>query len=288
MCERLQSLELKIHEKLITTINIYGPNKDELNIFEILEAYIRSNEDKNFIIGGDFNTVLHIHLDKKNGRIDTHKLCRQKLTDILETYDLTYICRDKHPFLKQYTWHSSHKPPILCRLDYFLISKSITNIVISCEHKISYKSDHSIVPLSIDSNIYNRGPGYFKLNNSLLLDGEYQQKIKDNINDIARINKDANTNTLWEIRNGTIRNETIKYASLKKKRNIQIEENHTKEIQRLEIELTSSDDPLQNERLKQEIDNKRKELETIMENKLNGYISRSKAQIIEQNEKEKY
>ena len=160
--------------------------------------------------------------------------------------------------------------------------------MISCEHKISYKSDHSIVPLSIDSNIYNRGPGYFKLNNSLLLDGEYQQKIKDNINDIARINKDANTNTLWEIKNGTIRNETIKYASLKKKRNIQIEENHTKEIQWLEIELTSSDDPLQNERLKQEIDTKRKELETIMENKLNGYISRSKAQIIEQNEKEKY
>ena len=158
--------------------------------------------------------------------------------------------------------------------------------MISCEHKISYKSDNSIVTLSIDSNIYNRGPGYFKLNNSLLLDGEYQQKIKDNINGIARINKDANPNTLWEeIIKGTIRNETIKYASLKKKRNIQIEDNNAKEIQQLEIELMSSDDPLQNERLKQEIDNKRKELETIMENKLNGYITRSKAQIIEQNEK---
>ena len=220
-----------------------------------------------------------------NGRIDTHKLCRQKLIDILETYDFTDIWRNKHPFLKQYTWHSFHKLPILCRLDYLLISKSITNIVIPCEHKISYKSDHSIVTVSIVSNIYNRGPGYFKLNNSLLLDGEYQQKIKDNISYIARIIKDANPNTLWEIIKGTIRNETIKYASLKKKRNIQIEENHTKEIQRLEIELTSSDDPLQNERLKQEIDNKRKELETIMENKLNGYITRSQAQIIEQNEK---
>ena len=216
---------------------------------------------------------------------DTHKLCRQKLIDILETYDFTGIWRDKHPFLKQYTWHSSHKPPILCRLDYFLISKSITNIVISCEHKISYTSNHSIVTLSIDSNIYNRGPGYFKLNNSLLLDNESQQKIKDNINDIARINKDANPNTLWGIIKGTIRNETIKYASLKKKRNTQIEKNQTKEIQRLEIELKSSDDPLQNERLKQEIDNKGKELETIMENKLNGYITRSKAQIIERNEK---
>ena len=69
MCGRLQSLELKIHEKPITIINIYGPNKDELNIFEILEAYIRSNEDKNFIIDGDFNTVLDIHLDKKSKKI---------------------------------------------------------------------------------------------------------------------------------------------------------------------------------------------------------------------------
>ena len=76
MCGILQSLEHKIHEKPITIINIYGPNKDELNIFEILEAYIRSNEDKTFIIGGDFNTVLDIHLDKKNRRIDIHKLCR--------------------------------------------------------------------------------------------------------------------------------------------------------------------------------------------------------------------
>ena len=103
MCGRLQPLELKIHEKPITILNIYGPNKDKLNIFEILEAYIRSNEDKKIIIGGDCNIVLDIHLHKRNGRTDTHKLCRQKLIDILETYDITDIWREKHPFLKQYT-----------------------------------------------------------------------------------------------------------------------------------------------------------------------------------------
>ena len=156
-------------------------------------------------------------MDKKNGRVDTHKFCRQKIGDIIETYDLTDIWRDKHPGLMQYTWHSSHKPPIFCRLDYFLISKNISNIVISCEDKTSYKSDHSIVTLSIDLNECKRGPGYFKLNNSLILDTEYQQQIKENINNIAIINNDANPNTLWEIIKGTIRNETIKYASAKKK-----------------------------------------------------------------------
>ena len=96
------------------------------------------------------------------------------------------------------------------------------NTVISCEYKTSYKSDHSNVKLSIDSNVYNRGPGYFKLNNSLLLDSEYQQRSKENINDIANINKNANPNTLWEIIKGTIRNETIKYATAKKKQILQI------------------------------------------------------------------
>ena len=30
---RLQALEIKIQEKLVTIINIYGPNKDEIDIF---------------------------------------------------------------------------------------------------------------------------------------------------------------------------------------------------------------------------------------------------------------
>ena len=282
---RLQALEIKIQEKLVTILNIYGPNKDEIDIFEILELYISTHEDKNFIIGGDFNTVLDIHLDKKNGKLDTHKRCRQKITNILETYDLTDIWRDKHPTLKHFTWHSSHKPPIFCRLDYFLISKNIANTVVSCEHNFSYKSDHSIVKLTIDTNSYERGPGYFKLNNSLILDNEYQQTIKESIKEIATINKNANPNTLWEIIKGTVRNETIKYASLKKKENLKNEIKYTKDIEQLERELSNADDSELHDRIKSNLDSKRNELNKILENRLNGYITRSKAQIIEQNEK---
>ena len=282
---RLQALEIKIQEKFVTILNIYGPNKDEIDIFEILELYISTHEDKNFIIGGDFNTVLDIHLDKKNGKLDTHKRCRQKITNILETYDLTDIWRDKHPTLKHFTWHSSHKPPIFCRLDYFLISKNIANTVVSCEYNFSYKSDHSIVKLTIDINSYERGPGYFKLNNSLILDNEYQQTIKESIKEIATINKDANPNTLWEIIKGTVRNETIKYASLKKKENLKNEIKYTKDIEQLERELSNADDSELHDRIKSNLDSKRNELNKILENRLNGYITRSKAQIIEQNEK---
>jgi len=65
---------------------------------------------------------------------------------------------------------------------------------------------------------HNKDPGYFKLNYSLLLDTEYQTKIKSsNIVEILSVNKKVNPNILWEIIKGTIRDETIRHASLKKK-----------------------------------------------------------------------
>ena len=62
-----------------------------------------------------------------------------------------------------------------------------------------------------------RGPGYFELNNSLLLETEYHEIIKANINETISINKDSNPNTLWELIKGAVRNETIKYVSKKQK-----------------------------------------------------------------------
>ena len=93
-----------------------------------------------------------------------------------------------HPDIKQFTWHSHHKPPIFCRLDYFLISENLRNSVVSCKHNIGYKSDHSKVSLNIDLINLTRGPGYFKLNNSLLLHKDYQDTVKKSI---AEINKEA-------------------------------------------------------------------------------------------------
>ena len=64
-------------------------------------------------------------------------------------------------------------------------------------------------------NTNRRGPGYFKLNNSLLLNTEYQNIIKTSITETALHNKDAKPNILWEVIKGNIRNETIKYAAYK-------------------------------------------------------------------------
>ena len=101
------------------------------------------------------------------------------------------------------------------------------NSVVSCKHNIGYKSDHSKVSLNIDLISLTRGPGYFKLNNSLLLDKDYQETVKKSI---AEINKEANPNTKWELIKDTIRNETIKYATYKKNETNKQEKKLTNEL----------------------------------------------------------
>ena len=62
---RLQAVDIKLDDKLLKVINIYGPNNDDKSLFEQLLQYIIDNEDSDFIIGGDFNTVLNTDKDKR-------------------------------------------------------------------------------------------------------------------------------------------------------------------------------------------------------------------------------
>ena len=139
--------------------------------------------------------------------------------------------------------------------------------------------------MNINIANFQRGPGYFKLNNSFLLDKEYQEIIKNSITEITLINEDANPNTLWELVKGTIRNESIKYGSKKKKETDKLEKQLTKEIENLNKTINDTLNNSTLDLLKQEIDTKTAELNSLIDKKIDGYILRSKAQVVEEGEK---
>ena len=128
------------------------------------------------------------------------------------------------------------------RLDYFLISDNLQNSVIKTDIKSSYKSDHSLISINLNLNEIPKGPGVFKLNNSLLLDTAYQTSIRNAINNITDFNKDCDPNVLWELIKGSIRNESIKYSTLKKKQQTERENEINKKIERLENDILNSSD----------------------------------------------
>jgi len=99
-----------------------------------------------------------------------------------------------------------------------LVSESLNNIIKQCVIKSSYKSDYSTVSLTLDTNKHERGPGYFKINNSVLTEESYHRQIKTGIRDIVSLNENANPNTLCPNFKGTIRNITIQFTTEMKKK----------------------------------------------------------------------
>ena len=162
----MQLIKLHISDSNVILINLYAPNNDDVNFYNSLENTIKDYEDETLIIGGDFNTVLDYSFDKLNGRDNSNHKTSNKINNIIVNYDLSDIFRTKNPTAKVYTWHSNTHPPIFCRLDYFLISNNILNAVSDCQIHPGYRSDHSIVKMILNTNTQERGPGYFKLNNS--------------------------------------------------------------------------------------------------------------------------
>ena len=100
-------------------------------------------------------------------------------------------------------------------------------------------SDHSLISLDLELTKPKRGKWYFKINNSLILQLEYQEKIRNTIKETAEINENANPSTLWELTKGSIWNESIKYASYKKKEENRKKIQLTEEINTIKRNLTN-------------------------------------------------
>ena len=89
---------------------------------------------------------------------------------------------------------------IVARLDCFLFLKILYFQVNECDIIPSVKSDHEIVTLLVHHNSLQRGRGYWKFNNNLILNDEHISKTKIAIADYLLNNTASETNPCkrWE------------------------------------------------------------------------------------------
>ena len=80
--------------------------------FEIFNKYLVNNEEDEFTIGGDFNTVLELDVDKIGGISITHAKSRETIKTAMDSSGLNDIWRLLKNNTMQFTWHSSSKPYI--------------------------------------------------------------------------------------------------------------------------------------------------------------------------------
>ena len=110
-------------------------------------------------------------------------ITRQSIVDRIEEIQSVFNPHDiwKNPNLKSFTW-SQKSPFIFCRLDYWLISDALFDMVKGIDIVPSIKTDHSAISLHFkDLENVSRGPGFWKMNLSLLKDNAFVETMQEKL-----------------------------------------------------------------------------------------------------------
>lgn len=274
-------LDICTSQRRFTLVCLYGPNQDDPDFFEVLNLKLSNFSWDSIILAGDFNFVFNLDLDKLGGNQRTNFKARDKCYDIMTAYDLVDIWRERNPSDRSFTWTSNISSDIYCRLDFFLISRTLSHTVSRVSTSASLCSDHSIVNLDINVSNVQRGPGFWKFNNSLLKDQQFLALITDVINNVKCVYTNTGADNTWEYMKYSIRKFTVAYSKNRAKERRKSERDLLKEISHLERDLYSSHSDYTRNKLLEA----RSKLQAIYDFKIRGIIVRSRARWVEEGER---
>ena len=153
---------------IVELCNVYAQNKvsHRKDYFENLANVLK--RDIPTVIGGDFNSIEDIFLDKNGGDQDLAVTALRALQNLVRHFNLTDVFRNMNPSTREFTWNSADCS-VSCRLDRFYISGDILENCNSwCITYFPY-SNHDAVQMSFQTqDSLDRGPGVWKFNTTVL------------------------------------------------------------------------------------------------------------------------
>ena len=281
---RLIILKIEIQGAKFHLINCYAPvgEKEQGEFFQAVnEKLINVCPDSdNLIMGGDFNIIFDPDLDKQGGRKKVKQESLNVLNNILENFDLVDIWRVRNPSAKRFTWRQ-RKPLVQCRLDFWLISNALQDLIVKTDIVSAISTDHSAINVFLRSLVDSqRGPSYWKLNTDLLNDINYVNLINDSFpNWLEEFSEYFNEKRLlWDLVKFRIRQVSVSFSKKKAKEKRLVLSVLEKRLRYAELRLSEfpSDERLEEvEKIKNEIDKE-------YEKKAKGSIIRSKSSFYEE------
>ena len=198
-------------------ISVYAPNNalERKEFFNDFYTYFMGS--KPIILGGDFNCIENLTLDKLGGNKNKGIDGAQQLKKIIMDFNLVDVYRKKFPTQTEYTWSSQG---VNVRLDRFYISSCLFSSVTDISHNIYSLSDHLMVKLNLSSfNHQKFGKSYWKLNVSLLDDPEYIDYMNNFFrNNLNNIPNGEDILIWWDLLKNEIKSKTISFSSNRNKR----------------------------------------------------------------------
>lgn len=276
-------------------VNVYAPAnsiQERLRYFENLdrdlEIYFQNVKDNHeLIITGDFNCVLE-QWDKSKPFCLAKEQSSQFLRSIMSKYGLNDAWRKLNGNKQQYTWRQLDKTNenrnTACRLDRWLVKNTLIGNVAKCKIVPSILSDHLPVILKLQSLAdIKKGRGVWKLNNTLLKDKTFNENIRDMWNDHKSIKPNLGEDLLdwWDAGKSKVKKIAIQRRSIIKKHKNVVYNNLMAELQNLlnQYDMNPCCD------LSQRIDQYKKLIENIENERLEGTKVRSRVKWFEEGER---
>ena len=202
--------------------NVYCPNRDEIESIMRINDWLSESQTDNIILAGDFNVTLDPNRDRggqQQGAVRDY--CRQRsraLKETLDEFQLVDVWRQQNPEVCQFTFTRESS---MSRLDYFFVSENLClpGSSVMCNIMPPFLSDHRAVQLMVNPQGQDRGPGYWKFNNSLLGDDNFVTELKSFIQEALEQNDTAGVSRtlLFDTILCMTRGKVIQYASRQKR-----------------------------------------------------------------------
>ena len=283
---RIIIITTEINERMITIINVYAPNVDNPEFFTSVIKMLTKHETSSVIFAGDFNLVLDEDKDSFN-RKNNNKKALAVLNAFTEEFMFCDVWRDRNPDKFMFTWHRKKPNETAARLDYIMTNYGLTSEIEECKILPRFRSDHSIVKMCINVNSNKkRGPGFWKMNNSLLVDKKYVDNMNENIDKALVHAAKFKASYKWEyVKNKCVKTTKL-YAKEKAKQRNATFQKLRERLEKLQCRKTCK------ELLHVERESLQKEI-TECENEINEHIAhvtegariRSKAKYYEEGER---
>ena len=174
------------------------------------------NSEQNLILG-DFNFV-HNDLDRTNenktGMNQTDKTLSPLWIEFINKLGISDSFRENNKKRRMYSYiHTQRRAK--SRIDRIYVNDENTSNIINYKHTPTpFTQTHRIVTFTMRSD-NERGPGYWKMNTSIIKDPPFQRTIEKAFDDVQNLNIDDPIEK-WHIFIETIRLETLVYISRKR------------------------------------------------------------------------
>ena len=106
MCDhdgRYVMANIEYNQEKYTLCNVYAPNQDDVKFFNSIFKVLEKNVLEHVIIGGDFNLVLDVKLDRYKSRHNN-----EKAAEFIKMYmaenNLNDVWHSRNPEKREYSW----------------------------------------------------------------------------------------------------------------------------------------------------------------------------------------